>query len=75
MRGSHAELASNAERDLARLAEWYDSKARKGSPADWPAERKELLLRDLQGVVKQMHRMADIFAALTNAEQTGEYVQ
>lgn len=75
MTGSHAQLASDAQRALTRLRGWYAAKARKETPADWPDERKAVLVADLKPVLNEMHAIADIFGALTNAEQTGDYAQ
>lgn len=73
MRDSHAELAARAQRALAEVRGWYASQRRRSSPENWPDERKQALTVDLQPVIDEMHEIVEIFNALTNAEQSGEF--
>ena len=71
--GSVTQLAGDAQRSLARLREWFNSKARKEKPEHWPQERKDVVIRDLKPVIDEMHGVVEIFHALTGAEQSGDY--
>lgn len=73
MRDSHAELAARAQRSLAELRGWYGSQRRRSAPSDWPDERKSALVVDLKPVIDEMHEIVEIFNALTNAEQSGDF--
>lgn len=71
--GGHAQLASEAQRACTRLREWYASQARKTKVEVWSDERKRVLVHDLQPLIKEMHHIVEVFGALTNAEQTGDW--
>jgi hypothetical protein len=71
--GGHAQIASEAQRACARLREWYAAQARKSKVADWTDERKRVLIDQLQPLINEMHQVVEIFSALTNAEQSGEW--
>lgn len=71
--GGHAALASDAQRACSRLREWYATQARKTKVESWTQERKSVLVHDLETLIKEMHAIVEIFQALTNAEQTGDY--
>lgn len=71
--GGHAQLVSDAQRSCVRLREWYSSQGRKTKIEDWTDARKRALVNDLKPLLAEMHHVADLFGALTNAEQTGDY--
>jgi len=73
MSGSHAQLASEAHRALVRIRDWYaieKKKSRGGS--EWSSDRREALIRDLEPVLDEMHKIAEIAEDLA---KVGEHDQ
>ena len=70
---SHAQLAAEAQRALAKLADWYKRQRKRARPEDWTTERKKALEHELRPLIDAMSHTADLFNELTNAEQSGDY--
>ncbi len=73
MSGSHAQLASEAYRALVRIRDWYAAERKKSrGGGDWSHERRAALIRDLEPVLDEMHKLSEIACDLT---KTGEHDQ
>lgn len=67
--GTHAQLAADIHRSIVRLREWYASEKKKSRGVNWTAERKRALIDDLNPVLDEMHKVAEIAEDLTKGNE------